>query len=751
MDGEDTSWDSKPWMKQVTLRSTIVGLVIGSLVLVSNFQFGLQTGWVSMMSLPSALLACAIFKQVWPLVFPNDSEFSDVENVYVQSIAVAVGTGPLAYGFVGVVPAIEKFLTTEESGGTRVMGQEFSLVELLIWSSALAFFGIFFAVPIRKQVIVREKLPFPSGSATATLISVLNGSEILQEVSPKELVAMKERRLREYAEVLCNDTDYEDDSENNCESTPLLRSGSDQMNAYSSGDANESSSAAASGNAVTTATDNPNSDAIANPAPNQLSPSYSKGVPTYKENVSILMKTFCASALYTVTSYFVPAVKSIPVFGNYAAKVYLWSIEPSPAYIGQGIIMGLPTVSYMLLGCFLGWAVLAPLSRHMHWVDPNADVHDWESGFQGWIIWTSLSIMVADSVVGFIVFTIRTVIRFVLLDDKMEMFNSVLDDSIQSMLLEEERVLNDSRGRHENTVKLVSTEVDHDVDSRHLVTYTTVLSGLVVSSLLCIIIMIYLFGIDIIPLYSIITALIIALFLSILAVRSLGETDLNPVSGIGKLSQLIFALIIPSNHKGNVLLNLVAGGVAEAGAQQAGDLMQDLKTGHLLGASPKAQFIAQYIGATWSIVLSSLVYKLYNKIYTIPNQQFRIPTAVVWIDCARLVTGKSLPDKAMECSLVFGIIFAILSLVKNTLRERGFKWLLWVPSGVAVGVGIYNSPSFTIERFAGGLLAHIWLRKHRGNPDAKTKMIVFSSGLVLGEGIFGIVNMFFTSIGVPHF
>ncbi|KAG0681060.1 hypothetical protein C6P41_004639 [Kluyveromyces marxianus] len=702
MDGEDTSWDSKPWMKQVTLRSTIVGLVIGSLVLVSNFQFGLQTGWVSMMSLPSALLACAIFKQVWPLVFPNDSEFSDVENVYVQSIAVAVGTGPLAYGFVGVVPAIEKFLTTEESGGTRVMGQEFSLVELLIWSSALAFFGIFFAVPIRKQVIVREKLPFPSGSATATLISVLNGSEILQEVSPKELVAMKERRLREYAEVLCNDTDYEDDSENNCESTPLLRSGSDQMNAYSSGDANESSSAAASGNAVTTATDNPNSDAIANPAPNQLSPSYSKGVPTYKENVSILMKTFCASALYTVTSYFVPAVKSIPVFGNYAAKVYLWSIEPSPAYIGQGIIMGLPTVSYMLLGCFLGWAVLAPLSRHMHWVDPNADVHDWESGFQGWIIWTSLSIMVADSVVGFIVFTIRTVIRFVLLDDKMEMFNSVLDDSIQSMLLEEERVLNDSRGRHENTVKLVSTEVDHDVDSRHLVT-------------------------------------------------ALGETDLNPVSGIGKLSQLIFALIIPSNHKGNVLLNLVAGGVAEAGAQQAGDLMQDLKTGHLLGASPKAQFIAQYIGATWSIVLSSLVYKLYNKIYTIPNQQFRIPTAVVWIDCARLVTGKSLPDKAMECSLVFGIIFAILSLVKNTLRERGFKWLLWVPSGVAVGVGIYNSPSFTIERFAGGLLAHIWLRKHRGNPDAKTKMIVFSSGLVLGEGIFGIVNMFFTSIGVPHF
>ena len=38
-----------------------------------------------------------------------------------------------------------------------------------------------FAIPLRKQVIVKEKLPFPSGSATATLISVLHGSDIYQD------------------------------------------------------------------------------------------------------------------------------------------------------------------------------------------------------------------------------------------------------------------------------------------------------------------------------------------------------------------------------------------------------------------------------------------------------------------------------------------------------------------------------------------------------------------------------------------
>ena len=59
-------WDNKPALKQITLRATIAGIAIGSLVLTSNFQFGLQTGWVSMMSLPSALLACAFFKNIWP-------------------------------------------------------------------------------------------------------------------------------------------------------------------------------------------------------------------------------------------------------------------------------------------------------------------------------------------------------------------------------------------------------------------------------------------------------------------------------------------------------------------------------------------------------------------------------------------------------------------------------------------------------------------------------------------------------------
>lgn len=145
------TYGEKLALPQVTLRATLVGLVIGSIVLVLNFQFGLQTGWVLMMSLPAALLGFTIFK-----LSPYSEDFTDVENVYVQSVAVAVGTGPLCYGLIGIVPAIEKFLTAEESG----LGDKFSfsLFDLMVWSLGLGLFGVFFAVPLRKQVIIKEKL-----------------------------------------------------------------------------------------------------------------------------------------------------------------------------------------------------------------------------------------------------------------------------------------------------------------------------------------------------------------------------------------------------------------------------------------------------------------------------------------------------------------------------------------------------------------------------------------------------------------
>lgn len=662
----DLKWSEKCDLPQATVRATLVGLLIGSIVLISNFQFGLQTGWVSMMSLPSALLGFTIFK-----LTPMSRNFSDVENVYIQSVSVAVGTGPLAYGLVGIIPAVEKFLTGDESGtGSKIV---LSLSQLMVWSLGLALFGVFFAIPLRKQVIINEKLPFPSGSATATLISVLHGTDIYDDEEPV----------------------------------------SDRASADSKGSIESDGTVARCG---------------------VICPLDSNGLKlyqiekTYRSNIKSLAITFAVSAVYTIGSYFLPFLKSLPIFGETMSSIYQWNLQPSPAYIGQGLIMGLPSVSYMLFGTILGWGILAPMAKYLGWAPGPID--DWVTGGQGWILWLSLSVMIADSLVSFAVVTIRSISR-------IGLFRAAPVPELDPLIAEHE-------------TRAPSGFVD--VAESHLVSNKVTVLGVVFSSILCLWAVSNVFG-DLVPYYATFVAILLALFFSVLGVRALGETDLNPVSGIGKLSQLIFAVVIPHDHPSKILINLVAGGIAEAGAQQAGDLMQDLKTGHLLGASPKAQFTAQLVGTIYSVFLSSIMYKVYNSVYEIPSQTFRIPTAVVWIDCSRLVTGEGLPPHAFEFCMLFGLVFGAISVLKNTLlsASKYHKYLVYLPNGVAVGIGIYNTPNFTLARFLGGVLAYTWMRyAKRGHADQKVKMIIVSSGLVLGEGLLSGFTMLLTSLGVKH-
>ena len=113
--------------------------------------------------------------------------------------------------------------------------------------------------------------------------------------------------------------------------------------------------------------------------------------------------------------------------------------------------------------------------------------------------------------------------------------------------------------------------------------------------------------------------------------------------------------------------------------------MQDLKTGHLLGAAPRAQFWGQMIGSLVGAVVSAWVYKLYTGVYDVPSGLFQVPTAYVWIFTARLVTGKGLPEMAWQVALGAGVLFIILTAARIRGQEKW--WQAWVPGGIAVAVG----------------------------------------------------------------
>ena len=173
--------------------------------------------------------------------------------------------------------------------------------------------------------------------------------------------------------------------------------------------------------------------------------------------------------------------------------------------------------------------------------------------------------------------------------------------------------------------------------------------------------------------------------------------------------------------------------------------MQDLKTGHVIGAAPRAQFYGQLIGSAFGAVLSAWVYRIYSAVYPIPGNLFQVPTAYVWIDCSRLVYGKGLPDGAWGFAIGFAAIFAVTTI----LRGWVVKGNPWIPGGIAVAVGMYNTPSFTLARAVGGGMQWWWSR--RFGSEGQTVLVVLASGLILGEGLVSIANLLMASAGIPHF
>lgn len=354
--------------------------------------------------------------------------------------------------------------------------------------------------------------------------------------------------------------------------------------------------------------------------------------------------------------------------------------------------MGPATTLHMLFGAIIGWAILSPLAKFNGWAKGNVD--DWEKGSKGWIVWVSLAVMLADSLVSLGWLVLRPLIyngpQYIENIRELRRRGGSFFEAIGITSSKGDYTALDGSGARTappSSINKLDDLPEPDAPPDHLISNRIVYTGLLVSIVVCAASVHIVFA-NLIPLYATLLAILFALLLSVMGVRALGETDLNPVSGISKLTQLVFALIIPASNKNSVIINLLAGAISESGALQAGDMMQDLKTGHLLGASPKAQFWGQLIGSFVGAIVSAVVYRLYTSVYEIPGDMFQVPTGVVWIFTARLVTGKGLPYMAWQWALGAGLIFAVLTAAR--IAAKGRSWVVYIPGGIAVAVGMHK-------------------------------------------------------------
>eukprot|EP01130_Rhizamoeba_saxonica_P001975 TRINITY_DN11794_c0_g1_i1.p1 TRINITY_DN11794_c0_g1~~TRINITY_DN11794_c0_g1_i1.p1 ORF type:complete len:666 (+),score=103.36 TRINITY_DN11794_c0_g1_i1:162-2159(+) len=420
----------------------------------------------------------------------------------------------------------------------------------------------------------------------------------------------------------------------------------------------------------------------------------------WKRTIKFFIITVVISSTYDLASYFIPVLHNIPIFslvGLPIATQFYWVWTPAPSYIGQGMIMGPRTCFSMFLGSILGWAILGPLAKTMEWAP--GDIDSWENGAKGWILWVSLALMLADSTSSLLIVTFT---------------------SFKSLYYSE------------NTEDEDTEPKERRVPSKVWIIglgLTVIISSGAIWGV---------FYQDM-DWYHPLMGIIFSLFIALLGVRALGETDLNPVSGIGKLSQVLFSLIAP----GNIVANLIAGGIAEAGAMQAGDLVQDLKTAYLLKVSPRSIFQVQIIGSFFSVLFSVLAYILYNYAYTIPGPELPAPSAMVWINMAHITNGGELATNVFWFALTLGFLGFSLPI----LSEIFPKQKRYFPSAIAVAVGMYLTPNWTIPRVMGAIIQMVWSRKWPISYD--NYMIVVASGLFLGEGVFSIIVAVLSALKVP--
>ena len=223
----------------------------------------------------------------------------------------------------------------------------------------------------------------------------------------------------------------------------------------------------------------------------------------------------------------------------------------------------------------------------------------------------------------------------------------------------------------------------------------------------------------------------------------------NPVSGITIATILFAALVLVALLGRGSLTGPVAaimiGAVVCCAACIAGDNLQDLKCGYMVGATPWRQQLMLAIGAATSALVMGPVLNLLDKAYGIgvptaehPNPLLA-PQATLMASVAKGIFGGALPWNMVIIGAGIGIAIIVLDEI---LKARGAKFRTPV---LAVAVGIYLPLELMTPIFLGGLLAHLAQKALgvSGNPEAaeraNRKGILFASGMITGEALMGIV------------
>ncbi len=237
------------------------------------------------------------------------------------------------------------------------------------------------------------------------------------------------------------------------------------------------------------------------------------------------------------------------------------------------------------------------------------------------------------------------------------------------------------------------------------------------------------------PYWLTVLAVVMSFALALVACRVCGETDMTPVGAMGKITQLAFGAIRP----GQMNVNLMSACVTAGAADSSSDLLTDLKSGYLLGAHPRKQFLAQFSGIFIGTLVSVVAFQaLVPDASVLGSDTFPAPSAQVWAAVAHvLAKGLASLGPVKTWSIIIGGLVGILIPLAGKLFPR---WQGYMPSAAGLGLAWtfhwYLSVLFFIGAVIGLIVEKGWPRL------AKDYTFPVASGVIAGGSLMGVIDIF---------
>lgn len=397
------------------------------------------------------------------------------------------------------------------------------------------------------------------------------------------------------------------------------------------------------------------------------------------------------------------------VFVDKAFKPSDWliSLDHSLVLLAAGAIVGLRTTISMVAGALTLSFFIGPWAMSWLWESPSgALVTAATAPAKAWKeigIWCGAPLMVAYGLTNFLL-QWRTIVR------AFSGFGAKRSEVALS--------------REDGAVDPADVEVPGKWFS----------TGVLLSGL-CIVALAYLFFS--IPPYLGVLAVLMTFFLSLVAARATGETDITPGGALGKIVQLTYGVLMPQSTTANLMTASITSGSSLAAA----DLLNDLKGGYLLGANPRRQFVAQFAGIFTGTIASVLGYFLMvpdaTKLTGVDGKPpaFPAPGAQQWKAVAELfkVGIDNLHPMARNALIISSIIGVLFALIEWAFPKH--KRLM--PSITGFGLGMLLPFFSSFSMLLGALLG--WGFERLSPKQAERFIVPISSGLIAGESIIGVV------------